>query len=1081
MTNMNFRNVGLIAVYEIKAISREWSFRMVTASVLLIVTFLHVITQSSLVEPKWITISLPSAIPYANVCLVNAFLFIVIVFFAGSYQREGRSGGASAALSTRPFSNMELTCGKTAGFLILMLGASLFMGLVAIFIHLFGSESPFALYPYVFYFFTLTCPLLVFFTGLVTGVKGVVRNPALACVLSLGLLYFFFNFGSRFFHGVFDVLAIKLPNTFSDVTGFAGLGVYLLQRASFFAYGCGLIILGVAFVHRLPSGSRSNVSAGRPGAWLLALGVVLSGFYAGHFIRRDQERKAVRETFAKYEAVPRVSVTDHDIEFKQEGYTYSASGRLNLLNINDHELDSVVLYLNPGLEVLKLTSGGEVLPFRRERQVLILPLSMEAGETRRVEMEYGGSISPAVCYPEVTNIDSLAMTRRYYMYNTGQHCFYLQPDYTLLTPECLWYPSSIPPVNVDSPYLSGQDYTRFTLRVKGERSRAVISQGEETREGDDTRFVNKVALSGLTLCAGDYTRKSSDMNGVLYELFLFKGHEYLVPGEITAEETVDYWEGMCRYRSKDNKVTYAFDKLCLVETPVHFCAYGRDWKTNSELVQPEIIFRPEREALFSRAFKMGSEWNGTNSPIRVFLGRYMMELTHDLRYPLTGNVFFNQLTGKSGRSGKREVKNESDISYLLQKYHYNVYSPEFAGINLLFHYMQEGFVTNFYNFGGDGRTKSARFLLNRSLEDALRARGTEIGVGRVLFEKGSNFLKQVLRVVPAEEFARFNTGFIQSHLFRSFSYEEYCEELEKRFGVSLLELTRELYRERGLPAYYFRDARVDDVEVPGGKVGYVFSVKAWNKGNNDGILSIRRRYVEEGRHYLIPEGACKEIKVYFEGPSDRWIIMVETNESQNVPSLYDFESFAEKGSMKEPIDGVFDADTLAFAPDPGVYIVDNDDPGCRVLEDSRAMQKFRRRKSYKNTRWRWTFGQDAYGELSKSYLEKKSGKGDSDVEWEVDLPEAGEYELFVYNNKSLGRKSIISKGKKKKDPVQRYRFVYAGGSKVVEIAPLHAEDGWVSLGRYRFPAGKAKVILSGKGVDQYQYLYADAVKWVKVR
>ena len=1075
---MNLRNVVLIAFYEMKAISREWSFRMVTASVLLIVTFLHVITQSSLVEPEWITISLPSAIPYANVCLVNAFLFIVIVFFAGSYQREGRSGGASAALSTRPFSNMELTCGKTAGFLILMLGASLFLGLVAIFIHLFGSESPFALYPYVFYFFTLTCPLLVFFTGLVTGVKGVVRNPALACVLSLGLLYFFFNFGSSFFHGVFDVLAIKLPNTFSDVTGFAGLGVYLLQRASFLAYGCGLIILGVAFVHRLPSGSRSNVSAGRPGAWLLALGVVLSGFYAGHFIRRDQERKAVRETFAKYEAVPRVSVTDHDIEFKQEGYAYSACSELNLQNIHNQKIDSVVLYLNPGLEVVKLTTGGKVLSFRRERQVLILPLSMEAGETRRVEMEYGGSISPAVCYPEVTNIDSLAMTRRYYMYNTGQNYFYLQPDYTLLTPECLWYPSSIPPVNVDSPYLSGQDYTRFTLRVKGERSRAVISQGEETREGDDTRFVNKVALPGLTLCAGDYIRKSARVNGVLYELFLFKGHEYLVPGKITAEETVDYWEGMCRYRSKDNKVTYAFDKLCLVETPVHFCAYGRDWKTNSELVQPEIVFRPEREALFSQPFRGKSILNIGNTPASEFLEMYMRELVHNTRYPLAGNVFFNQLTGKSGRSN---VRNEGDISYLLQKYHYSVYSPEFAGIDLLFHDMQEGFETDFYNWGGDGRSKEAKYFLNRSIEDALLAGGDEIEMGDLLSFKGPNFLKQVLRVVPAEEFARFNTGFIQSHLFQSFSYEEYCGELEKQFGVSLLNLTRELYRERGLPAYYFRDARVDDVEIPGGKEGFVFSMKAWNKGNCGGILSIRRRYVNEGRHYLFPAGACKEIKVYFEGPSDRWIIMVETNGSQNVPSHYDFEPFAKKGRIKEPVDGFFDADTLAFAPERGVYIVDNDDPGCRVVENSRTVQKLRRQTSYKNTRWSWMSSNGSYGELSRSYLEKKSGQGDSDVEWEVDLPEAGEYELFVYNNKSLGRKSIISKGKKKKDPVQRYRFVYAGGSKVVEIAPLHAEDGWVSLGTYRFHAGKAKVTLSGKGADQYHFIYADAVKWVKVR
>ena len=127
----------------------------------------------------------------------------------------------------------------------------------------------------------------------------------------------------------------------------------------------------------------------------------------------------------------------------------------------------------------------------------------------------------------------------------------------------------------------------------------------------------------------------------------------------------------------------------------------------------------------------------------------------------------------------------------------------------------------------------------------------------------------------------------------------------------------------------------------------------------------------------------------------------------------------------------------------------------------------------------------SYGELSRSYLEKKSGQGDSDVEWEVDLPEAGEYELFVYNNKSRAddnnSRSFYSRGKKKRNPVQKYRFVYAGGVKEVDLDLLHEEDGWASLGTYRFPAGKAKVILSGKGVDQYQYLYADAVKWVKVK
>ena len=95
------------------------------------------------------------------------------------------------------------------------------------------------------------------------------------------------------------------------------------------------------------------------------------------------------------------------------------------------------------------------------------------------------------------------------------------------------------------------------------------------------------------------------------------------------------------------------------------------------------------------------------------------------------------------------------------------------------------------------------------------------------------------------------------------------------------------------------------------------------------------------------------------------------------------------------------------------------------------------------------------------------------------------YELFVYNNKLLAdRKNMVSfysRGKKKRNPVQKYRFVHAGGVKEVDLDLLHAEDGWASLGRYRFPAGKARVTLRGKGVDRHQYLYADAVKWVKVK
>lgn len=109
---MNFRNVGLLARYEAKTISREWSFRVIAVLTVLIVTFLHGITQSNLVEPEWIAISLPSAIPYANAYLIDILLILVVIFYAGNYLLEKHPEGANSVLSARPYSNMELVWGK---------------------------------------------------------------------------------------------------------------------------------------------------------------------------------------------------------------------------------------------------------------------------------------------------------------------------------------------------------------------------------------------------------------------------------------------------------------------------------------------------------------------------------------------------------------------------------------------------------------------------------------------------------------------------------------------------------------------------------------------------------------------------------------------------------------------------------------------------------------------------------------------------------------------------------------------------------------------------------------------------------
>ena len=157
--------------------------------------------------------------------------------------------------------------------------------------------------------------------------------------------------------------------------------------------------------------------------------------------------------------------------------------------------------------------------------------------------------------------------------------------------------------------------------------------------------------------------------------------------------------------------------------------------------------------------------------------------------------------------------------------------------------------------------------------------------------------------------------------------------------------------------------------------------------------------------------------------------------------------------------------------------MDDNDPGFHIITDKRPLKN--------NLLWE-IYNNEGYGEIVREFHVKLAGQGNSPVEWEVQLPEEGEYELFIYNNKKavnqIALPSIFIQGKEeeKKDPIQTYQFTHADGKEEVELKMNDLEDGWISLGKYRFNSGTAKIRLEDKGVDPRQKLLADAVKWIKI-
>lgn len=1082
---MNYHILKQITIHQVKILRRDRGLNGIMLFCIVLIAFAHIMIQSNIKSPTWIAISLSSAIPFANAYLINYLQVLIIIFWAGNSIRKDMQADSSDAIQTRPYDNTEWLWGKIMGFIVIMLIFDITAAIVAMVIHLFVSDSPFTFHPYLFYFFTLTLPTLIFMTGLTICLKGIVKKTFIASLILLGLSYFIIAHGAIGWHGAIDLFASTLPNTFSDTTGFPHLSLYLMQRGAFLFVGIGLLVLGIYSITRIPNRPEIRRLAWIPSLACLIVGVTFSCLYLHSFNQANQKHQAFRETFLKYEDYPKVRITNHDIQFKQNEHSFSATSRITVYNPHEETQTSFILYLNPGLEINHLSANNQSLDFERENQIITVQEPLGAKETKEFILEYSGTICPEVCYAEVEDLNTLTKIRKYYIFNVGNDLYYLQPDFTLLTPECLWYPDALPSVNIRSPYTTVQSYTRFQLTVTGETTRTPISQGMVFTREDTTRFINKNNQSGLSLCIGDYTKKSVMIDSVLFEAYLFKGHEYLVEQFGDPHTLLPVWLAS---PGQDHQ-EYFYRKLSMVETPVNFRAYSRSWKEGSEYIQPEIIFRPEREALVSYAPKVLPESINPGMPPEVECFSAYMQNYSTSRSLYLGSLFFDKLFSPKWES----VKNEYDISPLLQKYHVHVTSPEFPGINLIFQDMLSSWEQALSSYNDSPSWEYASTYFNdHNLVDVFNNPVDDVQFQQLIHTKSLTLLLRTINFVPLDKFKYFIEEFNTRHAFQEVSYELLCRELQVAFSIDLLALTRQLYMEKGLPDFRVKDVKVQWIENSGEIKGYALSLKVWNRGKVDGTITITGSAFDRNIQHLIPAGACQEISNYILDQPNEIDIQVQTNLARNIPAFYSFQNIQPEGFTQEIHPGVTDIDTACFMPDPNMFIVDNEDQGFHIIESAQALTRLVREqnKNNKNTSNSKTWTRDYYnkggiGEPIRSYHKKLAGTGESNVEWETTLPEAGIYELFVYHDEmTFKRNGYIKKYVNRKEltspkPTQTYLFLHKGGNEKITLETEEAGYGWISLGKFPFPAGKTKVTLLDIGSGPYQAIIADAVKWVK--
>lgn len=1091
---MALDKIRLIASYERKIIRRHLLFWIFLICIVFGIAGVQWYLQVD--SPVWAESALSATVPYMNAWFFNLLQSLLVIFVGVEFVWRDRRLGTNETFLSRSETNVEYMFGKIWGVMKLCLLLNLVSIGIAIMIHLLFMETV-AFNPllYLFYLFTLTFPALVFVFGISLFAAMLIRNYYLALLLlMIGFI------GSYFatpwvLYGTFDPWARSLPLLFSDAIGFANIGILLLHRLAYFFCGIGLIFLLVLLMKRMDD--RRSVF--RKVLGILASGFILLGIFAGTlylniYLDINQRRVRFRIAQEKYAKSDRVQVVRNRMVYKQSGDRLHVESFLLLVNKSKQPIDSPILYLNPGLSIVSLTSEGQELFYNREGHVVVIKRRMECGEELPLRVEYEGIIDEAICYLELpdeeyydTRMGILPLSAdplgnmpktRHELYSNGGRFAHVGNKYTILLPECLWYLSAVPPVNLQIPSMKDFDFTDYRLEVEGQESKTVISQGSMEKNEKGISYSNDHPLPRLSLCIGDYEQKTITVDSLSFGIYYFPGHDFWTEGYNLSPDSsrllMSYHLGVLE-RQTGNSLPV--NRLSIVEMPLNFRPYLRQGQLGSNFVQPELVFFPEK--LFTESYR---------------------SIKDILKLLKTKRSLDSEVEGVALRSNvlNRFFEPIYNIMPMYQEFRTTIYSDKFPCIgDLIYEIRFSGQSKDHLSL--NEKVKTIQYWNGRSLRGALMDRDNPVEY--IMLKKKREHINSLIATrVEMMYMWDFIEDFVKRHPFQRVDFDVFAREFKDQFNVNIDSLLERYYADDRLPTLFVQDLKMESYNgIPLG------SCKVYNPSNIDGVLRVdgydQKLRRQRPNYFLIPAKSCKEIRVRnYTIPN----FAVELGLCCNLPDKISI-IFNDREETEKDWEGIRDVDSSTFRLPLNEIIVDNEDVGFRLVKKDKRKkwgERFLKEQEYQGMEnvgdeWILSISSSSYGYKIKSAYCKKAGMGEEYAEWMVKIKEPGKYRVAVHVPEYL---YAIYLGSFLKNARLYYQVFSEEGDTYVELDLNEEAPGWIELGTYEFSEGNYFVRLSDKGgtdlqpviktgmlkvkgnsnITCSQMIIADAVKWVKV-
>ena len=729
---ISLHNILSIAKYERTTLLRSWFFRIFGVLSLLVLfgmNFGMIIEGGG--QQGWAIRSIPSAIPYFNLLILNVAQAIIAVFLASDFLKRDKKLDTTEVIYMRSMTNGEYVIGKTWGNLQVFLVLNIAVVAMAFIFNLLAQDTAVNFASYGIYLVLISVPTLIFIMGLSFMLMSVIRNQAITFVLVLGYIGITLFLLEAKYYYIFDYMAFNIPMFISDIVGMGNLERVLIHRGIYMSLGISFIFLTIYLLKRLPQSESMTVLS-------LVFTVIFfatGGFFAYRHISDFKSDEKLRNTVINlnntYVKEKFPSTVAQSVSLEHKGNSLEAISTLTIANENIETLGKLIFSLNNGLEITNMKLNGKDIPYRREIHLIIADegISIPPGEKAEVVISYRGTINETLSYLDIPENERLQKYGSFVLNVDKRHAF-LTPDYVLLTSEVNWYPKAGVTYSATDVRWHQSEFIDFSLDVTTKPGLQAISQGEITEVTPGKfSFSSNVPLTQISLAIGNYEKKNIKTDSLEYGLWLIKGHDFFSD---KFPETKDTIAQLINERlgdfERNYKLDYAFDRLFLVEVPAQFKTYERIWTSRQEGVQPEQILIPEKGYLMREA-----DFEGSKKRMARFGRRddsNMTEKDKEIRviYEFLG-VFSNEKARNFQRSrgnfNVEEMGNPYFIFPMFYNFQNNIQSEKWPITNRIFEAylksqstnMRNMFMQNMQGLSGDEKANIA--LQDSTFEEIL--------------------------------------------------------------------------------------------------------------------------------------------------------------------------------------------------------------------------------------------------------------------------------------------------------------------------------------------------------------------------